>query len=218
MKKRTIALLLAVVMLFGATVGGTIAWLTAKTNEVNNTFVVGDIEIDLDEAEVINGVVTTPEKRVKANEYKMIPGATYFKDPTVHVLEGSEECYVFVEVIETNNTYNTDDKVIQYTVDTTNWELVETTTEGNVVTTVYMYKETLEAGESTESVLAITDEVSITVNCDVTKTELEAMDEGSTEPELDFVAYAIQKDNLTVTAAADIWALAKTATEVTPNP
>lgn len=34
MKKKTIALLMAVVMLFGVTVGGTLAWLKAETTEV----------------------------------------------------------------------------------------------------------------------------------------------------------------------------------------
>ena len=52
MKKKTIALLMVVVMLFGVTVGGTIAWLTASTSKVENTFTVGNINIQLDETNV----------------------------------------------------------------------------------------------------------------------------------------------------------------------
>ena len=39
------------------------------------------------------------EARRKANEYKLIPGHEYTKDPTVHILPESEASYVFMEVI-----------------------------------------------------------------------------------------------------------------------
>lgn len=121
MKKRTIALLLAVVMLFGATVGGTIAWLTAKTEEVTNTFTFGDITIDLYETKVDeNGDPVTPEATTKENAYKLIPGQTSVKDPKVLVEAGSEKCYVFVKVTETNNTLN-GEKIVDFTVDTAHW-------------------------------------------------------------------------------------------------
>ena len=38
MKKKTVALLLSLVLVFGVVAGGTLAWLTQKTDSVVNTF------------------------------------------------------------------------------------------------------------------------------------------------------------------------------------
>ena len=98
MKKRTLALILALVLVFGAAVGGTIAYLTSN-DSVTNTFTVGKVEITLDEAKVNEyGAAVTPAARVDANSYKLIPGHTYTKDPTVHVDANSENCWLFVKV------------------------------------------------------------------------------------------------------------------------
>ena len=98
MKKRTLALILALVLVFGAAVGGTIAYLTSN-DSVTNTFTVGKVEITLDEAKVNEyGAAVTPAARVDANSYKLIPGHTYIKDPTVHVDANSENCWLFVKV------------------------------------------------------------------------------------------------------------------------
>lgn len=98
MKKRTLALILALVLVFGAAVGGTIAYLTS-TDTVTNTFTVGKVEITLDEAKVDEyGAAVKDAPRVKANSYKLIPGHTYTKDPTVHVDANSENCWLFVKV------------------------------------------------------------------------------------------------------------------------
>ena len=98
MKKKTLALLLALVLVFGAAVGGTIAYLTSN-DIVTNTFTVGKVDITLDEAKVNEyGVVDQNAARVKANSYKLIPGHTYTKDPTVHVDANSENCWLFVKV------------------------------------------------------------------------------------------------------------------------
>ena len=72
---------------------GTLAYLTSEDN-VTNTFTVGDVAIKLDEADVdVYGKKDT-ENRVDKNEYKLIPGHTYVKDPTVTVEKGSEQSYV----------------------------------------------------------------------------------------------------------------------------
>ena len=49
MKKKTLALVLALTLLVAGVIGGTLAWLTDQTDEVKNTFTVGDINIDLTE-------------------------------------------------------------------------------------------------------------------------------------------------------------------------
>lgn len=86
------------IMLVCATIAGTLAYLTS-TDTVTNTFTVGNVSITLDEAKVDeNGDAVTPEQRVDENTYKLLPGKEYDKDPTIHVSDTSEDCYVFVKV------------------------------------------------------------------------------------------------------------------------
>ena len=93
--RRVLLLLACAVMLVSLSVGATLAYLTGK-DEVVNTFTVGNVQIKLDEAKVnTDGTyVTDHDNRVKANEYHLMPGHTYYKDPTVTVLAKSEDCYV----------------------------------------------------------------------------------------------------------------------------
>ena len=84
------------------------AYLT-DTKTVTNTFTVGSVAITLDEAKVNldgqplnekNEVVTNVANahRQTTNDYKLMPGKTYTKDPTVHVTANSEDAYIFVKV------------------------------------------------------------------------------------------------------------------------
>ena len=99
--KKVLALVLCAALLVAGSVAATLAYLTSKTEVVTNTFSVGNVTITLDEAKVNEyGVEAEGEDRVKANEYKLIPGHTYVKDPMVHVTEKSEQCYVFVKVVD----------------------------------------------------------------------------------------------------------------------
>lgn len=98
-KSKALLLTLCAVLLVAASVLGTMAYLTS-TDTVTNTFTVGKVEIKLDETDV-----TDPNgPRVKANSYKLMPGTTYTKDPTVTVLKGSEESYVRMKVTFNNAT------------------------------------------------------------------------------------------------------------------
>lgn len=93
MKKILIGILCAVAV-SAASIMGTLAYLTDK-DSVANTFTVGNVDITLDEADVTpDGVEIAGADRVKGNEYHLIPGREYVKDPTVTVLAGSEESYV----------------------------------------------------------------------------------------------------------------------------
>ena len=85
---RAFVALLAVVLVIGCVAGGTVAWLTAKTDDVVNTFTYGNINITLEE--------TTKEP------YKIVPGAEIAKDPKVTVKGSSEACWLFVEVTKGN--------------------------------------------------------------------------------------------------------------------
>lgn len=104
MKTRSKALLLTLcaVLLVTASVLGTMAFLTS-TDEVKNTFTVGSVNITLDEAKVkTDGTPVEGAARVKANEYHLLPGHTYTKDPTVTVKDGSESSYVRLKVTFNN--------------------------------------------------------------------------------------------------------------------
>ena len=104
MKTRSKALLLSLcaMLLVAATIFGTMAYLTSS-DKVVNTFTVGNVKINLDEAKVTeNGVPVTPAERVKENSYKLLPGHTYTKDPTVTVEKGSESAYVRMKVTFNN--------------------------------------------------------------------------------------------------------------------
>lgn len=99
MKKRTIALLLSIVLIFGIAAGGTLAWLNTKSETVTNTFTVGKIGLTLDEAKVDeDGVPIEGADRVMANTYLLYPGSTYTKDPTITVDGDSEACFIYVTV------------------------------------------------------------------------------------------------------------------------
>lgn len=116
MKRRTkvAGLLLAAVLLVVGTVFGTMAYLT-DNESVTNTFTVGKVYITLDEEDVDN---SSSEARDQENEYHLIPGHEYAKDPTVHIQADSEDCYVFVTVrndiadIESAEIKDADDKVV----------------------------------------------------------------------------------------------------------
>lgn len=88
----------AALALVTASVMGTMAYFTIKTEQVNNTFTVGNVSIKLDEAPVdTNGKETTGDRRT-SNTYKLYPGSEYDKDPTITVT-GSEDSYLFVKVV-----------------------------------------------------------------------------------------------------------------------
>lgn len=103
-KTKTKALLMSLcaVLLVAASVLGTMAYLT-DSKDVKNTFTVGNVSIKLDEAKVTtDGKVVEGADRVKANEYKLLPGHTYTKDPTVTVLNPSVDSYVRMKVTFNN--------------------------------------------------------------------------------------------------------------------
>lgn len=106
MKTRTKALLLALsaVLLVVSTVFSTLAYLKATSDVATNTFTVGNVQISLDEAKVNeygvpvdangNEVALADAPRQLENTYRLLPGRTYTKDPTVTVTKNSENCYV----------------------------------------------------------------------------------------------------------------------------
>ena len=175
MKKRTIALMAALMILAGCIVGGTIAWLTDKTDSVQNTFTVGNIDIELEET---------------TTDFKMVPGNKIAKDPKVTVEAKSEDCWLFVKVEKSAVL----DQYITYAVDN-KWTAL-TGVDG-----VY-YREVAAADADQE--FAVLKDNEVTVNKDVTKEMMDALEaEGSELPTLTFTAYAVQKAN--IASAAEAW-------------
>lgn len=95
MNMKKLTAVLGVLALVLVCVAGTVAYLTSQAEAVN-TFTVGQVDITLDEEKVTPDGVPTPEEdqRVTENEYHLLPGGTYVKDPRITVKAGSEESYV----------------------------------------------------------------------------------------------------------------------------
>lgn len=191
MKKKSLALVLALAMIVVCVVGGTLAWLIATTPEVKNTFTYGDINIKLEET---GATVAADGSATK--EFKMIPGYTIDKDPKVTVLAGSEKCYLFVKVDKSANfdTFMTCDMA-------NGWTKGDGT---NIPSNVY-YRVVDTADMGTAYSVLANDKV--TVRDTVTKAMLNGLTE-ATQPTLTFTAYACQynSSNGTPFAVADAWA------------
>ena len=208
MKKKITALCLCVALLAIAVVGASLAYFT-DTDNAKNTFTVGKVNITLDEAEVdMNGVAVTPAKRVKKNEYKLMPGHTYTKDPMVTVLAGSEPSYIKMTV--TFSKANELDAIFAPTgadltsifkgYDSANWIAKGNTKDAaaNTRTYEFWYKETVGAPTADVALDALFD--SITVPGTITNKQLETI-KGMT---ITVNAYAIQADGFANAEAA--WA------------
>ena len=99
--RKILAMAACAILLVCISVGATVAYLTS-TDEVKNTFTVGNIKITLDEAKVDGegkALTGTVAERVKKNDYHLFPGHVYDKDPIVHVDANAENCYLFVKVV-----------------------------------------------------------------------------------------------------------------------
>lgn len=176
---KAMLMILAVMLIVGISVGGTLAWLTDKTDDVVNTFTVGDVDIDLTE--------TT------GSNYHIVPGVNIAKDPTVTVKANKEPCWVFVKIVEANwpavtGTDGTTRK-IDYSVGS-GWTALDG--ESGVY---YREAGTLTADES----YAVLANNQVTVSPTLTKAEANAI---TTNPTLTFTAYAIQKEGFKTAAAA----------------
>lgn len=166
--KKAMLMTLCAIILVVATVFGTMAYLTS-TDEVENTFTVGNIKITLDEAKVnTNGSPVEGADRVKANEYKLMPGHTYTKDPTIHVDAASEDCFIRAKVTLTNAkewnaiaTKYADNKVeniIKGTDDNIWWVSQPAVDEtANTVTYTFVYKNESHTDELGKRIWTSTD-------------------------------------------------------------
>ena len=173
---KTFVAMLALVLVIGCAVGGTVAWLTAQTDSVVNTFTYGDINIDL--------------KETTGNDYKIIPGVDIEKDPKVIVKANSEACWLFVKV-KKEGTFVTN-KVTYFIAD--DWKKL------NGTENVY-YREVDAA--TTDLEFNVLKNNKVTVSEKLTKAEVKNIT-AENQPKLTFTAYAVQKDG--IDDAATAWA------------
>ena len=106
MKKNKIVMSVVSGLLVAAVaVGGTLAYLSDKSNVVTNTFNVGDGYVEegehqglwLDETDITDPDLM--ERTEKGNNYEDLqPGSVMVKDPTFHMTAGSTDSYVFAKV------------------------------------------------------------------------------------------------------------------------
>ena len=205
--RRALLLLACAVLLVSLSVGATLAYLTSTTDIVQNTFTVGNVKIILDETDVDLYGVKDGETRVIKNDYKLLPGHTYIKDPTVTVKAKSEECYIRMIVtishIDELKAIFGDDFLPQYFVngwDSTKWLTTGSIVSvGNVNTYEFRYYKTVNTLDGSDRVLEdlFTE---IFVPGDVTNDELATLK----DMEINVVAHAIQADGFADADAA--WA------------
>lgn len=179
MKKKSLALVLALAMIVVCVVGGTLAWLTADTKPVKNTFTTSDINITLAESDNL--------------DLKMIPGYTITKDPKVTVVAGSEKCYLFVKLDKSTNF----DTFLTYTM-ADGWTALT-----GVSGVYYRVVDTADMGTP----ISVLKNDQVTVKGDVTKDMMKGLTT-DTYPTLTVTAYASQymKNNTGSFTAAEAWA------------
>lgn len=179
-KKKVLALVLAMVLVVVGVAAGTLAWLTAKSDTVTNTFTTSDIRVELTET----------------NEtYKMIPGYDIHKDPKAKVVSGSEECFLFVKL---EKSANFDDFMTYEMAD--GWTAL--TGENGV------YYRKVQTADIDKPFGVLKDD-KVTVKGTVTKDMMNAIDNNTAaNPTLTITAYASQlyKDGTTQFTAAEAWA------------
>lgn len=216
-KSKALLLTLCAVLLVTASVLGTMAFLTS-TASVENTFTVGSVKITLDEAKVTtDGEPVEGAARVTENSYKLMPGHTYTKDPTIHVDAASEDCFIRAKVTLTNAsewiaiaTKYADNKVeniIKGTDDNIWWvSQPAVDNEKNTVTYTFVYKNESHTDELGKRIWTSTDSKDLVLFNEIaipgglTNDELAAV--GSSK--ITVVAEAIQADGFETEAAA--WA------------
>lgn len=86
MKKKIISLCLVIALVATAIAGATLAYFNDTTGPVENTFTVGNVDIELDEP-----------KWDDDEDHHFLPGVSFDKDPTITVEPGSDDCWIFME-------------------------------------------------------------------------------------------------------------------------
>ncbi len=177
MKKKIGITILALVLVIGCTIGGTLAWLTASSEKVENKFTTSDIGVDLKET---------------TTEYKMVPGYTISKDPKASITSGSEAAWLFVKVEKSDNY---DDYMTYEMAD--GWTLVSGTTN------IYARKvDTANIGTA----YSVLKDDQVTVKGTVTKAMMEEAEKSQPTLTFTAYASQLMKNATEEFTAAEAWA------------
>lgn len=187
MSGRALVALVAVVLLVGCAIGGTVAWLVSKPAAIVNTFTIGDINATLTETN---------------RTYHIVPGVNIDKDPMATVVKNSEDCYLFVKIDEKNwPTFTETDS----TTRKVNYTVADVWTPLNGQNGVY-YREVTKS--NADQAFHILKDDQVTVSDTLTKEELSTV---KPQPQLTFTVYAVQMAG--VKDAATAWGLATNTTK-----
>lgn len=201
--KKVLLSALALILVACCAVGATLAYLKDESETVTNTFTnSANINIKLDEAPLsADGIHidSSASSRVTANEnYKLLPGQKLDKDPIVTVEEGSEACYLFIKVKESDSfgTFLTYDMGSEWT------QLV---IDDEAVDNVYYYNDVAldQLLASDVKIHVLKDDI-VTVKSEVTSDTFNSWTSSGyfNSPTLKFKAFAVQKDNVADVEAA----------------
>ena len=185
----SVFVMLALTMVVGCAVDGTVAWLVSESESSVSTFTLGDINIKLTEAES------------ESQPLKIIPGVEIRRSLKVTVEPNSEACWLFVKVEETNWSRFPDANgtaKVFYSVagGTSGW------TPLSSYPGVY-YREV--SAEDAKTGVEYDVNGVVAVSKELTKAEVDSIASG-TQPQLSFTAYAVQRDG--IGDAATAWAAA----------
>ncbi|MBU3840297.1 MAG: SipW-dependent-type signal peptide-containing protein [Candidatus Ruminococcus intestinipullorum] len=225
MKKKLMLAAVSTGLVAAVGVGGTLAYLSAQSEQVTNTFAVGEGYIEeeggdakgiwLDETLVDSetGEPVVPAQRTLENEYNdLLPADTRMKDPTVSMIGGSVDSYVFVKVDGVDELNEKGVSVQDFNGD--DWQLVAPEGEGTM-DGIYIYKgdDLSYADAQGNKVVKVSDQEkgtkitlstvfeSIYVDSNITQDGLEALQGNLNDIVLQ--AVAVQADNNTADNALE---------------
>lgn len=187
MKKKTLISIIAVALVICVSIGGVLAYLTAKTDTITNTFTVGNVDLTLTETLQSDGTTKDTKTDWVA---KVIPGKEYTKNPVVTVT-GSEDCWLFVKFDEIGNPAD----YFDYT-STLNRDNGWTQGNGTDIPANVWYR-SVSASDAVKSWNLLAGD-KITVNGD--KVTADNMNDAG-NAKLAYTAYAVQKDGLDAVTA-----------------
>lgn len=172
--KKKLLIALAIVLVIAMSVTGTLAYLTADTGAVTNTFTVGKVfdEEDSDthkNFELLEhgiagkpGEYTLTAEEVSENEYTVMPGVNIPKDPFVRVNSPvGVDVYLFVEVVDGTG------EQLTVTVDSAKWTKLAgvTGTHGGDVYTLASGR--LTAGSTLDATHILADDEIVVANATI---------------------------------------------------
>lgn len=187
----SVFVMLALTMVVGCAVDGTVAWLVSKSESSVSTFTLGDINIKLTEAES------------ESQSLKIIPGVDIRRSLKVTVEANSEACWLFVKVEGTNwpdfMEANGTARKVSYSVagEGDGWIAL------NDHSGVY-YREV--SAEDAKTGVEYDVNGVVAVSKELTKAEVNSIAAAEPQPLLSFTAYAVQRDG--IGDAATAWAAA----------